>query len=112
MAADLETLKSSLRIDGDDDDELLKGYLSAATSYIKQAIGDDNSVLGFYEMKGVKDLFETAIYALAGSYWTYRTSITAIAVNPVNLVVDSIIGQLRGLYSQKQYEVGTNDESN
>ncbi|WP_076672683.1 head-tail connector protein [Lactiplantibacillus plantarum] len=112
MAADLETLKSSLRIDGDDDDELLKGYLSAATSYIKQAIGDDNSVLGFYEMEGVKDLFEMAIYALAGSYWTYRTSITAIAVNPVNLVVDSIIGQLRGLYSQKQYEVGTNDESN
>lgn len=112
MAADLETLKSSLRIDGDDDDNLLKGYLSAATSYIKQAIGDDNSVLGFYEMEGVKDLFETAIYALAGSYWTYRTSITAIAVNPVNLVVDSIIGQLRGLYSQKQYEVGTNDESN
>lgn len=112
MAADLETLKSSLRIDGDDDDELLKGYLSAATSYIKQAIGDDNSVLGFYEMEGVKDLLETAIYALAGSYWTYRTSITAIAVNPVNLVVDSIIGQLRGLYGQKQYEVGTNDESN
>lgn len=81
MAADLETLKSSLRIDGDDDDNLLRGYLSAATSYIKQAIGDDNSVLGFYEMEGVKDLFETAVYALAGSYWTYRTSITAIAVN-------------------------------
>ncbi|KZD98439.1 head-tail connector protein [Lactiplantibacillus plantarum] len=112
MAADLETLKSSLRIDSDDDDDLLKGYLSAAISYIKQAIGDDNSVLGFYEMEGVKDLFETAVYALAGSYWTYRTSITAIAVNPVDLVVDSIIGQLRGLYSQKQYEVGTNDESN
>nr|WP_108725411.1 head-tail connector protein [Lactiplantibacillus plantarum] len=112
MAADLETLKSSLRIDSNDDDDLLKGYLSAAISYIKQAIGDDNSVLGFYEMVGVKDLFETAVYALAGSYWTYRTSITAIAVNPVDLVVDSIIGQLRGLYSQKQYEVGTNDESN
>ncbi|MDN6452587.1 MAG: phage gp6-like head-tail connector protein, partial [Lactiplantibacillus plantarum] len=62
--------------------------------------------------EGVNDLFETAVYALAGSYWTYRTSITAIAVNPVDLVVDSIIGQLRGLYSQKQYEAGTNDESN
>ncbi|SPD92249.1 head-tail connector protein [Lactiplantibacillus plantarum] len=112
MAADLKTLKSSLRIDGNDDDELLKGYLSAATSYIEQAIGDDNSVPGFYEMDGAKDLFATAVYALAGSYWTYRTSITAIAVNPVDLVVDSIIGQLRGLYSQKQYEAGTNDESN
>ncbi|MCT3213390.1 phage gp6-like head-tail connector protein [Lactiplantibacillus plantarum] len=110
MAADLETLKSSLRIDGDDDDDLLKGYLSAATSYIKQAIGDDNSVLGFYEMEGVKDLFETAVCALAGSYWYYRTSITSNAVNSVDLVVDSIIGQLRGLYSQKQDEVDDNGD--
>ena len=110
MAADLETLKSSLRIDGDDDEKLLKGYLSAATSYIKQAIGDENSVPGFYEMEDVKDLFETAVYALAGSYWYYRTSITSNTVNPVDLVVDSIIGQLRGLYSQKQGEVDDNGD--
>ena len=110
MAADLETLKSSLRIDSDDDNELLQGYLSAATSYIKQAIGDDNSVLGFYDMEGVKDLFETAVYALAGSYWYYRTSITSNTVNPVDLVVDSIIGQLRGLYNQKQDEVDDNGD--
>ena len=110
MVADLETLKSSLRIDGDDDDKLLKGYLSAATSYIKQAIGDENSVPGFYEMEDVNDLFETAVYALAGSYWYYRTSITSNTVNPVDLVVDSIIGQLRGLYSQKQGEVDDNGD--
>ncbi|AYE57962.1 DNA packaging protein [Lactiplantibacillus plantarum] len=110
MAADLETLKSSLRIDGDDDDKLLKGYLSAATSYIKQAIGDENIVPGFYEMENVNDLFETAVYALAGSYWYYRTSITSSTVNPVDLVVDSIIGQLRGLYSQKQGEVDDNGD--
>ena len=108
MAANLETLKLSLRIDGDDDDKLLQGYLSAATSYIKQAIGDDNSGLGIYEIEGAKDLFETAVYALAGSYWYYRTSITSNTVNPVDLVVDSIIGQLRGLYSQKQDEVDNN----
>lgn len=108
MAANLETLKLSLRIDGDDDDELLNGYLSTATSYIKQAIGDDNSVTGFYEMDGVSNLFETAVYALAGSYWYYRTSITSNTVNPVDLVLDSIIGQLRGLYSQKQDEVSDN----
>lgn len=110
MAADLKTLKSSLRIDGNDDDELLKGYLSAATSYIKQAIGDENGVTGFYEMEDVDDLFETAVYALAGSYWYYRTSITSNAVNPVDLVVDSIIGQLRGLYNQKQDEVDGNGD--
>ncbi|MDO1603200.1 head-tail connector protein [Lactiplantibacillus plantarum] len=110
MAVDLKTLKSSLRIDGNDDDELLKGYLSAATSYIKQAIGDENGVTGFYEMEDVNDLFETAVYALAGSYWYYRTSITSNTVNPVDLVVDSIIGQLRGLYSQKQGEVDDNGD--
>ena len=110
MAADLKTLKSSWRIDGNDDDELLKGYLSAATSYIKQAIGDENGVTGFYEMEDVDDLFETAVYALAGSYWYYRTSITSNAVNPVDLVVDSIIGQLRGLYNQKQDEVDGNGD--
>ncbi|KRO24927.1 head-tail connector protein [Lactiplantibacillus fabifermentans] len=110
MAADLETLKSSLRIDGNDDDELLTGYLSAATSYIKQAIGDENGVTGFYEMEDVNDLFATAVYALAGSYWYYRTSITSNTVNPVDLVVDSIIGQLRGLYSQKQDEVDNNGD--
>ncbi|MDN6452839.1 MAG: head-tail connector protein [Lactiplantibacillus plantarum] len=110
MAADLKTLKSSLRIDGNDDDELLKGYLSAATSYIEQAIGDENGVTGFYEMEDVDDLFETAVYALAGSYWYYRTSITSNAVNPVDLVVDSIIGQLRGLYNQKQDEVTGNGD--
>lgn len=108
MAANLETLKSSLRIDGNDDDDLLNGYLSAATSYIKQAIGDEDSVPGFYEMESVSRLFETAVYALAGSYWYYRTSITSNAVNPVDLVVDSIIGQLRGLYNQKQDEVNDN----
>lgn len=108
MAANLETLKSSLRIDGDDDNDLLTGYLTAATSYIKQAIGDETNVPGFYEMEGVSDLFETAVYALAGSYWYYRTSITSNAVNPVDLVVDSIIGQLRSLYSQKQDEVNGN----
>lgn len=110
MVADLEKLKSSLRIDGDDDDELLKGYLSAATNYITQAVGDENSVPGFYDMEGVNDLFETAVYALAGSYWYYRTSITSNTVNPVDLVVDSIIGQLRGLYSQKQDEVDDNGD--
>nr|WP_205598736.1 head-tail connector protein [Pediococcus pentosaceus] len=99
-----------MRIDGDDDDELLKGYLSAATSYIKQAIGDENGVPGFYEAEGVNNLFETAVYALAGSYWFYRTSITSNAVNPVDLVVDSIIGQLRGLYNQKQDEVNDNGD--
>lgn len=106
----LDELKQSLRLDGDTDDQLLTGYLNAAKSYITQAVGDDNSVPGFYEMEGVNDLFETAVYALAGSYWYYRTSITSNTVNPVDLVVDSIIGQLRGLYSQKRDEVDDNGD--
>ncbi|MCG0733881.1 DNA packaging protein [Lactiplantibacillus plantarum] len=66
--------------------------------------------LGSMRWKSVNDLFETAVYALAGSYWYYRTSITSNTVNPVELVVDSIIGQLRGLYSQRQDEVDDNGD--
>ena len=106
----LDELKQSLRLDGDADDKLLTGYLNAAKNYITQAVGDENSVPGFYEMEGVNDLFETAVYALAGSYWYYRTSVTSNTVNSVDLVVDSIIGQLRGLYSQKRDEVDDNGD--
>lgn len=110
MAANLETLKSSLRIDGNDDDELLKGYLSAATSYIKQAIGDENGVTGFYEMEGVNDLYTTAVYALASAYYNNRSALSATTIVPVDLTLQSIIGQLRGLYDA--YQADNGDDTN
>lgn len=105
----LDDLKLSLRLDGDADDELLKGYLNTAESYIKQAIGTELD--SFYEDSGVVDLFNTAVMALASAYYNYRSSLVPTTAISINLPVDSIIGQLRGLYELKM-EAITDDQSN
>lgn len=105
----LDDLKLSLRLDGDADDELLKGYLNTAESYIKQAIGTELD--SFYEDASVVDLFNTAVMALASAYYNYRSSLVPTTAISINLPVDSIIGQLRGLYELKM-EAITNDQSN
>lgn len=105
----LDDLKLSLRLDGDADDELLKGYLNTAESYIKQAIGTELD--SFYEDASVVDLFNTAVMALASAYYNYRSSLVPTTAISINLTVDSIIGQLRGLYDLKM-EAITDDQSN
>lgn len=105
----LDDLKLSLRLDGDADDELLKGYLNTAESYIKQAIGTELD--SFYEDTNVVDLFNTAVMALASAYYNYRSSLVPTTAISVNLPVDSIIGQLRGLYDMKM-EAIADDQSN
>ncbi|WP_125766120.1 head-tail connector protein [Levilactobacillus mulengensis] len=105
----LDDLKLSLRLDGDADDELLKGYLNTAESYIKQAIGTELD--SFYEDASVVDLFNTAVLALASAYYNYRSSLVPTTAISVNLPVDSIIGQLRGLYDLKM-EAITDGQSN
>ncbi|ANK63365.1 DNA packaging protein [Loigolactobacillus backii] len=110
-AANLETLKLSLRIDGTADDGLLNGYLAAAKSFVESGIGSGADVSDFYSQTNVVDLFNTAVLALASTYYTYRTSLSAIAAIPVDLTVNSIIGQLRGLYAE-QSEVTDDGESN
>lgn len=105
MAVDLATLKNSLRIDDDDtdDDQLLTGYITAAQAFIRNAIGDPgDTVPSFYDDDRVKDLFDTATLALASGYYTARSSLSLVALTPVDLATNSIIGQLRGLYAQKE----------
>lgn len=99
--ASLNSLKLSLRIDSTADDALLKGYLLAAESYIKSAIGSENDVTNFYSLPEVINLFNTAVLALASTYYTYRASLSAIAALPVDLTVNSIVSQLRGLYAEQ-----------
>lgn len=93
---ELDDLKNSLRIDGNDDDFMLKNYLAAAGNYIKGAIGTDNDT--FYSETDVKTLYDVAVLALASSYYNYRSSAVSVSVTTVNLPVNSIIGQLRGRY--------------
>lgn len=97
----LETLKLSLRIEIDDttDDEILKRNLNAAVNYMKQAIGEEDELMeGFYQLSNVRSLFETAVIALASTYYMYRVSIQISAVNQVDVISTSIIGQLRTIY--------------
>ncbi len=93
------------RIDGSLDDELLEAYIRAAESYIKNAVGADE---GFY---ADNDLFDVAVIALASSYYTERTALSSTQLYPVNLTLNSIIGQLRGKFSEVAQDGETNQSS-
>lgn len=105
----LDDLKLSLRLDSDADDRLLNGYLTAAENYIKQAVGTESDA--FYDDASVIDLFNAAVLALASAYYNYRSSLVPTTAISINLPVDSIIGQLRGLYDLKM-EANTDGQSN
>ncbi|MDT6981718.1 head-tail connector protein [Levilactobacillus zymae] len=105
----LDDLKLSLRLDSDADDRLLNGYLNTAENYIKQAVGTESDA--FYDDASVIDLFNTAVLALASAYYNYRSSLVPTTAISIDLPVDSIIGQLRGLYDLKM-EAITDDQSN
>lgn len=101
----VEKVKGILYLDGEQDDQLIEGYVAAARAFVKGAIGDDDS---FYQSPDVKPLFESAVTALAATYYQYRLSLSDTQTYPVDLTVNSIIGQLRGRYDEK---VGDNDET-
>ncbi len=103
----LSDLKLSLRLDPDEeDDTILNRNLTAAESYIKGAIGNDDGLMeGFYELDSVKRSYEIAVIALASSYYTFRSSGMTGRVNTVNTVDmtgNSIIAQLRGKYLKEK----------
>lgn len=92
----LEQLKLSLRLDMDEDDVLLNLYLDTADAYIKGAVGEET---GFWKLESVQKLYKTVLIAQATGYYTARTSLSNIPMSPVNMSVNSIIGQLRGRYA-------------
>lgn len=98
MSVTVDDIKNSLNLDGDEDNTLIQSYLAAAESYIKGAIGDDKSGT-FYAQPDVSSLFDVAVIALTGSYYTYRVALSDTQSYPVDLTLNSIIGQLRGKYS-------------
>ena len=51
------------------------------------------------ELENVKYLFDTAVIALTSTYFTYRVALNETLTYPINLTLNSIIGQLRGLYA-------------
>lgn len=97
MTVSLDDLKTSLRIDGEADDMLLKAYQTAAQSYVKNAIGTEDD--SFYENEDVSTLYDVAVIALASGYYSFRTSFSYVQAFPVDIATNSIISQLRGIYA-------------
>lgn len=98
MSVTTEKVKKALNLDDSDDTTLLPAYLTAAENYIKGAVGEDE--LGeFYAREDVSSLYDVAVIALAGSYFTYRIALADTNNYPIDLTLNSIIGQLRGIYA-------------
>lgn len=93
----VQKVKALLYLDGNDDDQLLKSYILAADSFVHNAIGED--VKDFYNDERVKPLVEVAVTSLAATYYENRLALSDTQKYPVDLTVNSIIGQLRGIYS-------------
>ncbi|WP_273710958.1 head-tail connector protein [Leuconostoc mesenteroides] len=107
MTVTLDNLKVSLRVDSAVDDDLLNGYILAATNYIKNAIGTDDDK--FYADDNISPLVDVATIALASGYYTFRTSLSLVQAFPVDLATNSIIAQLRGNYADYLAEKGVFD---
>lgn len=88
-------VRGMLYLDDDSDDGLLSRYVKAADAFVRNAIGDAD---GFYADPRVKDLFAEAVEALAATYFENRLSLSDTQAYPVDLTVNSVIAQLRGIY--------------
>lgn len=103
MSVSKETIMQTLNLDDADDTALIPAYIESAQQYIINAVGNDPK---FYDLDSVESLFDTAVIALTSSYFTYRVALTDTVTYPINLTLNSIIGQLRGLYATYSEERG------
>lgn len=99
MTVATDSFKAAFNVDGTDDDTLIAGYISSAQNYVQNAIGEDIDG-NFYSDPRVASLFDTAVMALAGTYYYYRMSLADTKSFEIDLTVNSIIGQLRGLWDE------------
>ena len=104
----VDRVKDVLYLDGNEDDALLSSYVRVAFSFVHNAIGED--VNGFYEDTIVDSLVMMATVSLAATYFQNRLSLSDTQTFPIDLTVNSIIGQLRGMRNSFE-EKGDNSET-
>lgn len=104
----VDRVKDVLYLDGNEDDALLSSYVRVAFSFVHNAIGED--VNGFYEDTNVDSLVMMATVSLAATYFQNRLSLSDTQTFPIDLTVNSIIGQLRGMRNTFE-EKGDNSET-
>ena len=104
----VDRVKDVLYLDGNEDDVLLPSYVRVVFSFVRNAIGED--VNGFYEDTNVDSLVMMATVSLAATYFQNRLSLSDTQTFPIDLTVNSIIGQLRGMRNTFE-EKGDNSET-
>lgn len=97
-------VSNMMNLDLDSDDSLMSAYISAAETYVKNAVGDDLNDFYTNQDSNVPALFKVAVMSLAGSYYQYRIALSDTHAYDIDLTLNSIIGQLRGLYAQAYEE--------
>lgn len=95
--ATVDQVKNLLYLDGNDDDTLITAYINAAKNFVINAVGDDE---GFWKDPRVTYLQDMATMSLAATYYQNRLALSDTQTFPIDLTVNSIIGQLRGLYAE------------
>ena len=100
---DTEILKRSLRLldTGDTEadantEKLLLQCLNSAENYVQHAVG--NELSDFFNSDDVKDIYNLAVTAIAGAYYQNPVALTTGSVVSIDLVSNSLIGQMRGRY--------------
>ena len=101
MSVTKEQIMLALNLDESDDITLIPAYITTAEIYIKNAVGNAD---GFFEQENVKDLYDTAVIALTSAYYTYRVALADTMTYPIDLTLNSIVSQLRGLYAVYEEE--------
>lgn len=91
----VQDVKNILYLDGNDDDQLLNSYVIAADSFVHNAIGKD--VNDFYKDSRVTSLVDLAVKSLAATYYQNRLALSDVQTYTIDLTVNSVIGQLRGI---------------
>lgn len=101
-----------MNLDIDDSDTLMSAYIDAAEHYVKNAVGTDIATFYTDDSTSVPALFKVAVMSLAGTYYQYRIAMSDTQTYDIGLTLNSIIGQLRGLYAQVYEEAHPDDQTN
>lgn len=104
----VDDLKGVLYLDGNDEDDLLSAYLTAADQFVKNAVGADDK---FYDQDSVRPLVDLATKSLAATYYQNRLALSDTQAYPIDLTMNSVVGQLRGLYNSYQEKGGSNADA-
>lgn len=102
-----EDVKGILYLDGDEENGLIDSYVTAAEAFVRNSIGTSSD--DFYNDKGVKPLVTLAIESLAATYYQNRLALSDTQTHPIDLTVNSVIGQLRGM--KNKFEEDEQSES-